>query len=94
MSFSASAARFITEQEHYSIAFPSITDKLPTAKYCMRCKNKLYAINIDDVTRFNGATTIVQSTFSVINEYWNKIPTHDKDRELVAKTLLEMANSK
>ena len=89
------AAEFINEQSYYSIALTSSTDIFPSSNYCFKCKNKLYVFCADEILRFNTATSIVQSTFTMLDDFWCKtIEPHNKDKEIVVKTLLEIADMK
>ncbi len=86
-------ADFILTHENYAIAFVNYSEPLPSPSYCFRCKNKLYAVGIGDVIRFNAESSIVNSTFSMCDKAWSKLPNESIDKEIISKRLLEIANS-
>lgn len=86
-------AHFILEHNNYVIAIPHIYEPLPSANYCFRCKHKIYAIGISELVRFNAESSIVNCTFSLLDDFWKRIPTECKNSEIIAQRLLRIANS-
>lgn len=86
-------ADFIMKYDNYSITIPSTSDPMPSINYCFRCKYKIYAVGIGDVLRFNAESSIVNSTFSMLDSFWKKQSGESKHREIIAKRLLAIAES-
>ena len=87
------AAQLISNPSSYSIALANPYDRLPSERYFFACKNKFYSLGVGDCVRFCAESSMVTTTYNILDQYWEKhIPAENKDKERVAKRLLEIAN--
>lgn len=83
------AAQSVLENPNYIVALTTKTLSLPSQDSVYRVKQKLYCCYSSSMISFNSENSIVNVSYSIIDNFWNnKLTAENKDRNYIAGQLL------